>query len=162
MTDARSPHVLRRQLPRRAGWVLLLLAGLLLTGIVLDGCAAPGTSSGGGTARCSIQIHNPHESHGSPGNIAAKADIRCRPRVDRVTIAAKLQARVGTDWVDVTRALPNEAARPKPGQRITVTVSMPCRGGTFRTAARGYGYLNGVRSQSVTWTYSGSVKNPCK
>jgi len=95
-----------------------------------------------------VRAHSPHESHGSPGNIAGKIDISCRPRIDSLTGLAKLQMLQSGDWVDVAEANPREVSNPKQGRRYAVTASMPCRSGTFRTAGRGYGYLNGVRSAS--------------
>lgn len=158
--DRRRPVERPQPAARLAPMVVTVI--VVAVAVMPTGCAAPAEQpSKGGNARCSVQAHQPHESHGSPGNIAAKVDIRCRPRVDSLTVVAKLQRRRGDTWVDVAESDPRKVARPKSGQKVTVTVAMQCRAGTFRTVGRGSGYLDGVRSESRTWTYSRPVTDPC-
>jgi hypothetical protein len=133
----------------------------LVASVALAGCAAPPSESPGkGTARCSVQAHDPHESYGTPGTITGKVDVSCRPEIDSLTGYAKLQKRRGDAWVDVAQA-DREVLGPKSGRKYTITAAVVCQAGTFRTAGRGEGYLDGTRSGSAAWTYSKAVKNPC-
>ncbi|HEY3001270.1 MAG TPA: hypothetical protein VGJ44_02880, partial [Kribbellaceae bacterium] len=95
------------------------------------------------------------------GNIAAKVTFWCGGRVDSVTGIVKLQRRTGNAWIDVAGPVSRPIQNPKRGRRYTVTATAPCDNGSYRTAGKGYGYRDGVKSQSTTWEYSEAVKNPC-
>ena len=141
--------------------VAVCFAMAALASAAVAGCAVrPSESPGKGAARCSVQAHNPHESYGTPGTITGKVDVSCRPKIDSLTGYAKIQKRQGKAWVDVASA-DRQVMSPKSGRKYTVTAALTCQAGTFRTAGRGEGYLDGTRSASATWTYSETVKNPC-
>ncbi|SRR6266508_1497063 len=142
-------------------WRVAIGIALGSLAVGLSGCE-PVASSGPETgAHCSVRAHNPHASHGTPGSMTGKADIRCSGDLDNVTLIAKLQVRRGGRWVDVSTHS-ETYQRPIAGKKYVATAATPCDGGTFRTAGRGYGYLNGVRSGSARWTYSREVKDPCR
>jgi hypothetical protein len=86
--------------------------------------------------------------------------VSCRPKIDSLTGYAKVQKRRGERWVDLADA-DREVIGPRSGRKYTVTAALTCQAGTFRTAGRGFGYLDGAKSASATWTYSKAVKNPC-
>jgi hypothetical protein len=142
----------------RSPYRLVVVALTLL--LVVPGCAPP-TGEGQTLVRCSVRVDNPHESHGTPGNIAAKVTFWCGGRVDSVTGIVKLQRRTGNAWIDVAGPVSRPIQNPKRGRRYTVTATAPCDNGSYRTAGKGYGYRDGVKSQSTTWEYSEAVKNPC-
>lgn len=137
--------------------VAAVLAGVALLNA---GCAVPaGSGNAGGNAHCAVKAHNPHESHGTPGRVAAKGEVTCRPKADSVTIQTRIQRLSRGKWVTVgTPGSNNDPA----GKHATATASAACNQGNYRTAARGSGTYNGVPAGSRTWTYSKPVKNPCR
>ncbi|HYU86363.1 MAG TPA: hypothetical protein VEK80_16290 [Kribbellaceae bacterium] len=128
--------------------------------LLLSSCAAP-AGQGQTLVRCSVRVDNPHESHGTSGNITGKVTFWCSGRVDSVTGTVKLQRHTGNTWTDVAAPVRRPIENPKRGKRYTVTASTPCDNGTYRTAGKGYGYRDGVKSESTRWEYSRAVKNPC-
>lgn len=127
--------------------------------------AAPAhTVAATGFIQCKVKANEPHESHGKPGWIVGKSQFGCTARVDSVTNVVKLQKKVKGKWVNVTKSKARNVHKPKAGVKKyrNQTRNYKCRKGTFRTASMGHGVYRGVPSKSRHWTYSKSVKNPCK
>jgi hypothetical protein len=152
------------------------LAALL--GTAASGCGA--LVPGAGTGNCSInadnpldgvqvRAENPHDSRGKPGWIVGKARITCTLAVDKVALKVRVEHRgSGGNWELFAENADEEGQEGTvfgsvaPGRQYTSQATNRCASGTFRTAARGYGILNGSRSASMSWEYSQVVTNPCK
>jgi hypothetical protein len=135
-----------------------LIAVVVLTGVPVAGCGVLGI---GGTGGCRVTADNPHQSK-TPTDIVGKARVTCSVAADEVMLTVRLERQVGDVWVAPQG---NEDLRLAPivaGERYTVQQAIPCMPGTFRTAARGRGTLDGRPSQSVAWTYSRFVTDPCE
>lgn len=127
--------------------------------------AAPAQAAmAAGFIQCKVKANEPHESHGKPGWIVGKSQFGCTARVDSVTNVVKLQKKVKGKWVNATKGKARNVPKPKAGVKKyrNQTRAYKCRKGTFRTASMGHGVYRGVPSKSRHWTYSKSVKNPCK
>jgi len=148
----------------RAGWsagstLAMLLLALLAGGG--SGCGALAPSSGSGS--CRISAENPHQSSGSSAFIVGKARIRCDIAVDSAVLKVRIERLVNRKWtLFAENAGDGQPYSPVvPDRKYTSQATNLCRSGTFRTAARGWGILNGVRSDSAEWTYSRTVTDPC-
>ena len=123
----------------------------------VSGCAKVRVPGG---AQCAVSAENPHHSSGSPGWIVGKARFGCDASIDSNTNTVQIQQRRGRVWVVVAGNTQTQP-RPRANKKYTNQANLTCRGGTFRTRTRGYGYFHGVKSGSTAWDYSGTVKNPC-
>lgn len=91
---------------------------------------------------------------------------RSEGSLTNLTIETRLQKWNGSSWVTVTGTT-NTTVKPTAKSGVTYTgVSgfISCRTGIFRTQSKGYGFLDGKRSQSFDWqtTDTGKgAKNPC-
>ncbi|HSV66546.1 MAG TPA: hypothetical protein VLJ59_11645 [Mycobacteriales bacterium] len=153
----------------RAGrWLVVVV----LLGGQLSGCGA--LSPGEGTGNCSLRadapedglkvtVDDPHESHGTPGSMGGKARITCTLDVDEVVLKVQVQELVGGTWAVFAENTGDgrHVSPVKAGKQYTAQAFNPCKRGTFRTAARGSGILNGSKAASVDWKYSNTVTNPC-
>ena len=138
----------------------------LLLGAAAAGCASQPLPNGAG--ECQPSFDNPHESHSKPGYIDGKTKIRCTftsgSILTDLSITTKLQQQEWHGgWSDVAGSENTTTkATAKSGVTYTgVSGFIPCRKGTFRTAGRGAGKLNGTPRQSTEWGYGNAVTNPC-
>ncbi|GAA2068613.1 hypothetical protein GCM10009801_17000 [Streptomyces albiaxialis] len=142
------------------------IAGLLLTAAPTASASTVETASvsARGYIQCKVKANIPHDSHGKNGWIVGKSQFGCTAPVDSVTNVVKLQKKVKGKWVDATKSKARNVKKPKAGTKKyrNQTRNYTCRKGTFRTASMGHGVYRGVPSKSRHWTYSKSVKNPCK
>jgi hypothetical protein len=132
----------------------------------LSACTAPLPN---GNGNCDFSVDYPHGSTTKAGYIDGKGKVTCtytKGSLTNLHIETHLQKWNGSSWATVSGTdNTTTQATVKSGVTYTgVSGFVRCQSGTFRTESRGYGYLDGKKSQSVEWQTTDTrkgVKNPC-
>lgn len=137
---------------------MLIVAGLV--SVSLTGCVE---AFGGG--QCDINIQNPHQSHGTPTAMDAKATIRCTVVVTAVSVTIKMQRKSSSGvWADVPGTINTRETASLAANSNFVVTTRPrgCVAGTYRAAGRGNATYKGVANASAVWQYGNAAKVVCK
>lgn len=126
---------------------------LTLSLAALTSCSAPLPN---GAGECTFTVDYPHGSDRKAGYIDGKGKGKCtfsKGKLTDLKIETRLQKWNGSTWVTASGST-NATTQKTVKSDVTYTgVSgfIVCQKGTFRTQARGSGYLDGVYSGSSDW-----------
>ena len=145
---------------------VLAIVGSIVLIAGFTSCSAPLPN---GSGSCNFTVDYPHGSERLSGYIDGKGKVKCtftRGKLTNLKIETRLQKWNGSSWVTVahTTRTTTQASVKSKVTYTGVSQFIPCQKGIFRTQTRGYGYLDGVKSQSIDWQTTDpkkGAKDPC-
>ncbi|WP_281875887.1 hypothetical protein [Nocardia sputorum] len=131
------------QLWKFLGAVLILSAGWILG--VGTGVASAGVGS------CEVNVHNVHQSKGSPGLMDVKGTLICQGDVERADVFIYYVKVDGAEWVRIESSIAQRTVySPTAGKKYTVMSQngTPCVPGEYIGVAEGYLTVDGKTTKN--------------
>lgn len=118
------------------------------------------------TVTCIPKVNNPHESHGAPGWIDAKATVTCTGNgtLKKVVATILIQKKIDGKWktIPATRNTRGPSDWKMRKQFVVMTGELKCAPGTYRARGKANVTVSGARLiMKKGWLTSGVARNPC-
>ncbi|MBF6224945.1 hypothetical protein IU470_07460 [Nocardia abscessus] len=100
---------------------------------------------------CEVQVHNVHQSKGSPGLMDVKGTLTCQGAVERADVFIYYVDVAGSEWVRVESSIAQRTVfSPSPGKKYTVMSQngTPCVAGVYIGVAEGYITVDGKTTKN--------------